>query len=395
MIVALVFYITIVNYLNRIALSYAILPVEGDLQLTDAQFGFIASGFTIGYFLTTLPSGVLVDKFGSIRIWTLAAAVWSLIVISISFVTHAYLLFALLLLLGIAEGSHFPALLKTIGDWLEPRWRSRSLALSLLGVPMASVIGGPFLTSLIATFGWRAMFVVLGILSLVWVIVWHLSFRGKHNPHLSSADTPFDPKEKIHWRPLFSSSPFRLSCLIYFTFGYLLFFGLVWVPGYLQKMHGVSLKETGYLVIFPWILSGISLLAGGWISDYLYKKTHSLRISRAYPMIGGLLGASLCFYCLTLTTSLVPALLFLSLALASAFFFNAPIYALNVDLFPKNAATAQGIITCFSSIGGTISSALTGRLVESSGDFQSAMLLASGLSLITALVALFAPKPKY
>ncbi len=109
-------------------------------------------------------------------------------------------------------------------------------------------------------------------------------------------------------------------------------------------------------------------------------------------MIAGLLGSSLCFFLLSSISSLVLALWLLSFALGFAFLLNAPIYALNIDLFPKNAATAQGIITCFSSIGGTLSSALTGRLVEISGNFQSAMLLASALALISALIAIFFQK---
>lgn len=393
-VVALILYVTIINYFNRIALSYAILPVEGDLGLTDAQFGFVASGFTIGYFFMTFPGGILVDKFGSIRIWTIAAALWSIITICISYVTQYYFLFGLLVLLGMAEGSHFPALLKTIGDWLEPRWRSRALALCLMGVPLASVIGGPFLTSMISVFGWRSMFFVLGILGLIWAFIWPLSFLGKKNPRLSSSEIAFDPKGKVPWKALFTSSCFLASCAVYFTFGYLLFFGLVWLPGYMQKTHGLSLENTGFLVVLPWFMSAIFLLTGGWVSDLLYKKTGSIRIARSYPIITGLLGSSLCFYLLTVTDALVLDLWLISFGLGSAFLLNAPIYALNVDLFPKNAATAQGIITCFSSIGGTLSSALTGQLIALSGNFHSAILVSSGLSLIAALIAIFFQRAK-
>jgi ACS family hexuronate transporter-like MFS transporter len=391
-VVALILYVTIVNYLNRIALSYAILPVEGDLGLSDAQFGFVASGFTIGYFLMTLPAGILVDKFGSIRIWTIAAAFWSIVTICISYVMDYYFLFGFLVLLGMAEGSHFPALIKTIGDWFAPRWRSRALALGLLGVPLASVIGGPLLTSIIQIFGWRWMFFDLGVLGLVWTFVWPLSFWGKKNPHLGTSAVHFRAGESVPWRALFTSPCFLSGCAVYFTFGYLLFFGLVWLPGYLQKSHGLSLKDTGFFVVLPWFVSGVGLLVGGGISDYLFKRTCSIRISRSYPIIVALLGASLCFYLLTITGNLMLDLWLLSFGLGFTFILNAPIYALNVDLFPKNAATAQGIITCFSSIGGTISSSLTGHLVEMTGNFQMALLIASVLALLAALIAIFFQK---
>ena len=238
------------------------------------------------------------------------------------------------------------------------------------------------------------MFFVLGILGFAWTFVWPLIFIGKKNPRLSLAELPFDPKEKVPWKALFTSSCFLASCAVYFTFGYFLFFGLVWLPGYFQKMHGRSLEDTGFLVVLPWVMSGICLLAGGWVSDYLFKKTSSMRIARSYPMIVGLLGSSFFFCLLTFSNSLVLDLWLISFGLGCAFLLNAPIYSLNVDLFPKHAATAQGIMTCFSSVGGTISSALTGLLVEISGNFHMAILIASGLSLLAALIAIFFQQTK-
>ncbi|HEY5235953.1 MAG TPA: MFS transporter, partial [Rhabdochlamydiaceae bacterium] len=148
--------ITIINYFDRSAISYAILPIQKDLNLNDVQFGAIGSGLGIGYLFMTLFGGILVDKYGSIKIWAIGAFFWSAVTICMGFAQGFASFFCLRVLLGVAEGIHFPALIKTVADWLQIKSRARFLSFSLLGVPLSSVLGAPLITYLIEAASWRS-----------------------------------------------------------------------------------------------------------------------------------------------------------------------------------------------------------------------------------------------
>ncbi len=388
----LIVMITVINYFDRSAISYAILPIQKDLNLNDVQFGAIGSGLGIGYLFMTLFGGILVDKYGSIKVWAIGAFFWSAVTICMGFAQGFASFFCLRILLGIAEGIHFPALIKTVADWLDVKSRARFLSFSLLGVPLSSVLGAPLITYLIEAASWRSMFYILGALGLIWCVLWRLFFRGRENPHLSTVHLSGKVK-KIHWKTYLKSKPLIANCAIYFIFGYILFFGLNWLPGYLEKTHQLGLTEAGFLLTLPWIAASLFVVAGGYVSDYLMKKTHSVRIARTYPIGLGLLLTTISFFFLPYTENLSVQLVLLSLGFGFAFSINAPIYALNTDLFPTHPATAQGIISVFFAIAGIISPLLTGWLVQTSHHFYSAMFFVSGLSLLGSLIAFFLQHP--
>jgi ACS family hexuronate transporter-like MFS transporter len=375
--------VTIINYFDRSAISFVIEPLQKELQINNSQFGTIASGFGIGYLIMAFLGGILIDRFNPVYIWAASAVLWSAATMSMGLANSFSSFLALRILLGIAEGVHFPALLKIITDWLEPAYRARSISIGLLGVPIASLIGAPFITFLIEWAGWRSMFVILGSLGVVWVIFWLILFRGKKNPRLETqAIFCF---ESIHWKKFFQSSVFITNCFVYFIFGYILFFALIWLPGYLEQVHHVSIKKTGFLVMVPWFVSALSMMAGGWVSDALYHSTNSILKARIYPMAGALLGSFICFGSLLMSDTIAFDLWMISLGLGSLFFLNAPIYAINADLFPRQVGVAQGIMSCFFALAGIVSPIITGWLVQISGTFHSAILLVALFSLVSSL----------
>lgn len=387
--------VTIINYFDRSAMSYAILSLQRDLGLNDLQFGAIASAFGIGYLSVVVFAGMLVDRFGSIKIWVLSAILWSFVTMAMGSAQGFLSLFCLRLLLGMTEAVHFPALLKTIADWLDIRYRGRALSFSLLGVPFSSVIGAPFLSFLIETISWRGMFYLLGIFGLLWSIIWLRFFQKKKNPHLSASTTKANEKKFAHWKDILSTKPLLISCIVYFVFGYIIFFGLTWIPGFLEMQHDISIGKTGLLLTLPWLASCLLLLLGGWISDALMKKTESMRIARSLPIGIGLLLSSASFYLLLHTNQLELQILLLSLGFGFAFSINSPIYALNADLFPAHTGTAQGIMSGFFALAAVVAPALTGWLVESSQQFHSSIFFIFIFTLSGSLLTLFLQHPKH
>ncbi len=394
-IIVLISVITIINFVDRSAISFVIQPLEREFGLTKLQFGAIAAAFGIGYSVSTFLGGILVDRFGTVGTWALSAFLWSVATMLLATGEGYASFFALRVFLGVAEGLHFPALVRTVTDWIPSRWHARATALGLFGIPMASIIGAPFVTFLISQWDWRVMFVVLGFAGVIWAVLWLILFR-KHPKALFSAVSVKSGEfsfKKTPWKAIFLNPTFTTSCIIYFAYGYTVFFVLMWSPAYLTQTHKLSIQMTGLVLVPPWICAAIFMLVGGWLSDYLWKKTSSLRIARSTLIGSGLLMSGLCLIPIIYSQGLVWDLAWLSLALGFASALHPPIYTLNADLFGPYAGMAQGVLSCYFAISGIVAPTVTGWILQSTGSFQNAFLIVAALSVSTSVMILLFQRP--
>jgi MFS transporter, ACS family, hexuronate transporter len=403
-IVFLIFIITFINYLDRGSISFAIVPIEKALQINNREFGLVSASFGIGYFAMCFFGGLLVDRFGPVRAWSYSAIAWSLAILATGLSQGFWSLFFLRLILGVAEAIHFPALVKTAADYLDRSWRAKCISLGLLGVPLASLIGAPSLSALIEAAGWKWMFVFLSLPGFIWAVLWRLFLRKKKSPldqngsAQSKAEILLQSNvcfRKTHTlKHFFSSRYFIGNCLNFYIFGYIVFFALMWVPGYLEQTYQISILKTGAFLILPWTSSAALIMLGGWVSDAIWKQTKSIRKARVLPIGLGMLFAGICFLLMALSSHFFLSVLLLSLGLGFAFFANSPIFSLNIDLFKEKAGTAQGIMASFFAFSGITSPAITGWLAQSSGNFKSSIFLVCILSFIAVLLSLFLQKEK-
>lgn len=401
-ILLLILIITIINYFDRSALSFSITPIQKTFSINNESFGFIASAFAIGYLIMSFFAGFLVDRYGVLKVWSLAAIIWSLATFLVGFSQGFWSLFFLRVLLGLAEAFHFPALLKAITYWLEPYWRSRCVAIGLLGVPLASVIGAPFLAGIIHSLGWRTLFILLGLIGVVWALIWVVYIKKVQHRYIpfshpvNSAEQLLKTSVKIEnvgqLKEKLFSPIFLGNCLNYFVFGYIVFFALAWLPGYLQQTFNIKILKTGALIMFPWSVSAIFLILGGFVSDHLWKKSYSLRKARILPIGFSFLLSGICFLLVSFNTGLKTDLLLLSLGMGFAFFANAPIYSLNADLFENRVGTAQGIMTAFFALAGIISPSITGWVSQKGEGFHSAFCFIFILCFIGFINSFFIQK---
>lgn len=397
-IIALTFVASIINYLDRAALSYAITPLQKEFHLNNTQFGLIAAGFGIGYIFMTVTGGVLVDRRGARKIWSIAGLAWSLVSILFGVATGFWSLFLLRVLLGVTEGPAFPALTRVATDWLPKRERARALAFGLAAVPFASVIGAPLISALIINFGWRIMFIILGLLGIIWVIIWHTFFRDQpqDSKYVSASEATYikhspaknalkESQTKTSWRFILFTPGLIANNYAFFSFGYLLFFALTWLPGYLEQTYSLKLKEVAIFVILPWLFGTIFILIGGFLSDWLWKKTESIRASRTHIIWVCQILSALCFIPVALLHSLPIAIIFISLGIGIGLMPNAAFYALNADIAKDRVATSLGVMDCAFAAAGFLAPFLTGILSHITGNFVAALLLLTILSFTSAL----------
>jgi sugar phosphate permease len=435
-VIALAFIITLVNYLDRSAVSYAREALKLEFGLNERDYGLIAGAFGSGYMVMAFTGGLLVDRYGPRRIWAGAAIIWSGITAFLGFVSGLWPLICLRSALGLAEGPHFPALTRVVADWLPVNERARATAISLAAVPLASVIGAPLISQLIIHCGWRAMFMILGSLGIGWAILWVWIFRDlpqqsqaiseeevnyiaagnvevlafHHTAKVSALNSPPDTSlderfeksghqtpqassQKTSWKFLLTNPSLLANYYSFFCFGYLLYFSVNWLPGYLQKTYAVSLDEVGKLCMIPWAFSAVLLWVGGIISDRVWSRTKSIRKARAHIIwICQLLSAAY-FAGLLFKPDLAMAMVMMSLGLGFGLMPNAAFYALNCDLARDRAGTCQGLMVMFSSGASMSAPILTGWLVDCSGNFNSSLCVLIFSAVTSSLVVFLFQKP--
>lgn len=410
-IIGLAFIGTIINYLDRGALSYAIGPIQTSFNLNNADFGFIASGFGVGYMIMTLIGGVLVDRFGAHKIWTLAGVLWSIVSILFGAASGLWLFFVLRLLLGVAEGPAFPAFTRVVTDWLPTSQRARALAAGLAAVPFASVVGAPLISWLIIAFDWRIMFFALGCAGITWALAWYRFFTDSpaENTYFSheeliklrqeitiapTGESPDSPvMKKTSWKFMLFNPSLVVNNYAFFSFGYLLFFAMTWLPGYFEQVYNLKLHKIALFLILPWLLGTILILLGGVLSDWIWQKTGSIRLSRSHLIWICQVLSALCFIPVIIFHSLTVAIIFISLAVGIGLMPNAAFYAINADLARDRAATSLGIMDCGFALAGILAPAITGILSHLLGGFTAAIGLLIILSLSSAICVLLWQKP--
>lgn len=401
-ITGLIFFITLVNFVDRSAISFVIDPLKQEFHFTDTEFGMILSAFGLGYVLLTVLGGWLVDKLGPRLVWPLAAVSWSVCVGLLGIAVGFWSFISLRFLLGVTEGPHFPAMSRSISNWLSPAERARALSLGLVAIPLSSVVGAPITSYLVADFGWRYMFMIISGLGIVWAAVWFVLFRDKPSEcrHVSASELELintrDVNQRnqnappINWRFLLTHPALIANNLAYFAFGYMLFFATLWLPGYFLSQHGLNLKSVGWYLTIPWLVGAIFLKAGGFLSDWLYKKTGNSRLSRSHVIWTSQLLAAIFFLCLGFTSSLGLSLVFLSLGLGFGLMPQPAFFSTNIDVAKERAGSSQGITSSCLSLAGIIAPALTGWLVDLTGNYQGAFFLLAGLTgLAVITVVLF------
>lgn len=412
-VIGLLFIITVINYIDRSAISYAVGDISRTFGLDQDTIGLILGAFGIGYLITTFLGGIWTDRYGAHKTLIIASLLWSIAIGATGLATGFVILFGARVLLGVAEGPNFPVMNRVVADWLAPDERAIALSNALVAVPLALAIGAPIVTFLILHIGWRGMFLILAALGLLWLPVWWFWFRDfpEHSPrvneaelahirgggkrHADAADTVHESRRQVKglWKFLFTNPTLLANNWAFFVFGYYLFFFMTWLPSYLSHTYGMDLRQVGLFSVLPWLLAAVLLLGTGRLSDSLLKKTGRLRMARSHPIWISQLLAALSIVPIILTHSETTALIFVSLAVALGLAANSTFYAVNVDVATARSGTALGVMDAFFAIAGFAAPAITGWLVNISGNFHAAFWLMAGLSLSSVLVVLLFHHP--
>jgi MFS transporter, ACS family, D-galactonate transporter len=390
----------LVNYLDRISISVAAPQLQKELNLSNGQIGLLLSAFFWSYSLAQLPSGMLLDRFGVMRVGRIGAFLWTL-ASTLTALSTGYLgIFIARMLLGVAEAPGMISCQKATGYWFPRHERSRSTAVFDSAAKFANVIGVPLVAFFVVRFGWRWGFGITAMMSIAYFFAYWILYRDpSQDKKLGTAEhTYIMAGGAVKEGPSGIGQVNMLGYVLrnrkvwahtigYSAYGYSFYLFLTWLPGYLvQTLHMSILKSAGYATI-PWIFASLSdLLIGGFLIDYLIERGYDETKVRKTVLVAGMLLGLTVFGAVT-TTDPVWAITWITIAL-TGLSAAAPVGSSIVSLIAPRGGTGTigGIVNFANNLMGVAAPVITGFIVGLTHSFAGAFLVA-GVVLVVGIFA--------
>ncbi|MBI3683914.1 MAG: MFS transporter [Acidobacteria bacterium] len=397
-ILALIFFATTINYLDRIVFSVLIPVIRQQLHISDREYGFVNGAFQFAYTVGFLFMGKFIDRYGTRIGYAVSIVWWSLAALMHATARSAFSLGVWRGLLGLGESGNFPAAIKGVAEWFPLKDRALATGIFNAGTNVASMIGPPVFAWMLHDMGldWRTCFLVTGGAGFLWLVFWLGEYKlpGKHpgvnREELSHihGDTPSGMSEKeFGWRAALRYRETWGFALAKFFTDPVWWFYLYWLPPYLYDVRKFDLKEIGWALPVVYLMADFGSVGGGWVAGYWIRRGWEPGRARKAAML-----ICACMMPIAsmaaLAKSPILAVALVSLATSAHQGMSANLYTTISDVFPKRAvASVVGIGGCAGGIGGTIFSAvLPGIVVESFG--YTPVILTMGVFHLTGLFLL-------
>lgn len=387
------------NYLDRSTLSIANPLIRQELGLSIADMGLLLSAFLWAYAFAQLPGGALVDRLGPHRLLAAGLSLWSIAQAAAGFVTSFWQFSIARVFLGLGEAPMFSSAVRVVRDWYNVRDRGLPTGIWNCTSSLGPAIAPPILTALMIGFGWRWMFVTMGVAGVAVAAAWLLLYRDAAEAHFTDEERhyltegeegrTYAPVQFSEWLSLFRFRTTWGLIIGFFGIVYMGWLYLAWLPGYLEIQRHMSIPKTGIVAAIPFAFGVVGSIGGGWIADWLMRLGISPVNSRKIPVIIGLMGMVV----FTVVAAETPSDTLAVAAISGALMFGASAsgmsWALASVAAPANCTASLGAIQNFGGyLGGALAPTVTGFIVQATGSFVPALLVSAAIGLISALAYL-------
>ncbi len=289
-ILAMVFVTVVINYLDRSNISVAAFAMKEDLGLSNIQMGYVFSAFAWTYACLQIPGGIVADKLPTRILYTIIMALWSIATLIQGFVNSFTALIGLRASIGVFEAPSYPTNNLVVTRWFPENERASAIAIYTSGQFLGLAFLTPTLVAIQNYMGWRGLFIVSGVIGLVWAGIWYLFYRdpGDHKKvsaseleyiekggGLFAKNSTSEKSEKFKWQDFKQAFMYRKLWGLYigqFCLGATTIFFLTWFPTYLVEFRGLDFLKSGFLASIPFLAAFAGVLLSGFTSDFLIKK---------------------------------------------------------------------------------------------------------------------------
>jgi len=399
LIVGLLTFSTVLNYLDRQSLSILAPFLRERLQITVAQYAHITAAFLFAYSMMYAVSGWFVDRVGERIGMAICIGWWSLCTMATGLATGAVSLGASRLLLGVGEPGNYPAALKATAKWFPEEERGIPIALFSCGSSVGAVLAPPLIAYTTLRFGWRSAFLFPGLLGLVWLVAWLKIYQQPLGMGQGSqSDSPVRKTVRVKWPDLFRNRNVVALLAARFLSDPVSYFCAFWIPEYLKHGRGFSMADIGRYGWIPYLAGAAGGMLGGRMSDQLIRWGMSPVKARIAVLCVAATLAPLAIFTNRVSSTTA------SLAILSVLNFVVFCWFINTAAIIPDIASEQltgsilGIIGSAGSMSGFVFMLIVGSLVARTSSFNSVFAII-GLLHITAALVLWltvwrSPEPK-
>ena len=383
----------VINYVDRATLAVANPLIRQDLGLNIAEMGYLLSAF-----LGPTRSRNCRQARWSTALAALAPDVRprSLVIRPVPRGTCPELRpVSPPALLGVGEAPQFPTCARVVRDWFHPRDRGLATGIWNCSSSLGTAIAVPLLTFLMLSFGWRMMFMIMGVAGLAMAAVWYVFYRNPSDVDLTAEEIDYrtqgDPPGQRtvvtlrEWKRLFRFRTTWGMILGYFGCIYLTWIYAAWLPGYLEIERHMSVKFTGFAAAVPFAWGVVGGVLAGYIADILVRRGVSPVKSRRYPATIALCGTAACTIAAAFVTSNALAIAFISASLFLVYVTSTCAWALTSVAAPTNCTASIGAMQNFGGyLGGALAPTVTGLIVQQTGSFVPALVVGALIGVASA-----------
>jgi ACS family hexuronate transporter-like MFS transporter len=386
---ALLFFATVINYMDRQILGLLAPVLQKDIGWTQVEYGRIVISFSAFYAIGQLCFGRIVDWLGTRVSYAVAMVMWSAAAMLHAAAGSVAGFAFMRALLGLGEGGNFPAAIKATTEWFPRRERALATGIFNSGANIGAVFAPAIIPPLALALGWRSAFVIIGAIGIVWMMFWLTLYR----PADAATQAAFEDAEPAHadtgtgspgWGVLIRKRQTWAFLLGKFLTDPVWWFYLFWLPKWLNEARGMDLQHIGLPLVCIYALTTIGSIGGGWVSSTLLQRGWNVNRARKTAML-------LCACCVlpiafvSRVDNLWIAVVIIGLAAAAHQGWSANLYTIVSDLFPQRAvASVIGIGGMAGAFGSVLFSEVIGQVLQRTGHYW-ALFVIGALGYLLAL----------
>lgn len=381
-----------ITFVDRLAIAVAEPGVRGDLGLNPSQWGWVLSAYVLANALFEIPSGAVGDRRGRRFELTRIVVWWSGFTALTAACRSLWQIAAARFLFGVGAAGAYPNAAGVIARWFPKREHARAQGFVWGASRLGGALAPLLLVPLQRVVGWRGMFVVLGMVGVVWAAVWGIWFRdepaalrGISAEELAEiADGRAGPANRnVPWAKLFALPQLWLITAAYFFYAWGSWFYFGWFTTWLVRGAGFSVAQMGLFASFPFVLGLMGNLAGGVMSERLVVR-YGRRVTYRWVTGTCLLATACLLAAMSVATGKMAVVVLASLGLGVMDLMLPSAWAMCMSLGGNYGGTATGVMNTAGNLGGWVGAIVFGYVVQATGSYNVPLRIIAGMVLVAA-----------
>ncbi|KFJ43346.1 MFS transporter [Francisella philomiragia] len=376
LIIFLLFFLALLNYIDRSTLSIANTEIANAFNITPTEMGILLSAFMWPYAIASLPAGYMVDRLGVNKVMLISMIAWSVACVLGGLVIGFYSILLTRILLGLAEAPFFIVATRIIQHRFPSSQRGLMSSIVALGPRLANILAPLILVGLMLLIDWRGMFILLGIIGLLAALGWKLL----HTEETIECRPTYKKTQKVSISDALKNKNVVFLCIGNLCSSYAYWLFLTWLPFYFIKVKHLSLSQMSIATSISFISGIASVMLGGIASDLMIKKGFTAVFSRLTPIIIGCLVASIAILALPFIDNIFIIVCVISVTIFCLGLRISPTWALVADISPYSLVGTIGGLQNFANfVGAGLAPLITGIILQSTNDNFMFVFIFSGV----------------